>query len=76
MTRHETSARMAKSLKQWRESNGLTRRRVADALGVTLCSVYNWERGPDGHSPNGPHLAHLLAIHRLAPGLPEALGLK
>jgi len=35
----------AEALRRWRKRHGLSRQRLADELGTTFQSVWNWETG-------------------------------
>lgn len=50
-----------KTLKQLRESKGLTQLQVAYQLGVSPQTVYNWERG--AREPKARHLQQLAALY-------------
>ncbi|MDQ3442282.1 MAG: helix-turn-helix domain-containing protein [Chloroflexota bacterium] len=51
------------TIRELREGAGLTQKAVADAIGVTIATVYNWERGT--YEPRASQLrslAHLFKV--------------
>ena len=55
----------ARTLRQLREESGLTQMEVATRLGVTITTVYNWERGAS--EPLGRHLQKLARLYGVPP---------
>ncbi len=55
----------ARTLRQLREASGLTQMEVATQLGVTITTVYNWERGAS--EPLGRHLQKLGRLYGVSP---------
>ncbi len=55
----------ARTLRQLREESGLTQMEVATRLGVTITTVYNWERGAS--EPLGRHLQKLARLYGVSP---------
>jgi transcriptional regulator with XRE-family HTH domain len=51
-------------LEEKRRALDLTRRKVADAIGVTEATLYNWEN--DVHIPGADDLAKLARVLKLA----------
>lgn len=43
--RGDTKHAFAKRLREWREENGYSQRRVAIIAGITEQTVFNWEQG-------------------------------
>ena len=70
MDEHEVSGEEMKTLRELREASGMTQFEVAQKLGVTITSVYNWERGAAE-----PFARHLLALARLYDVSPFAITL-
>ena len=54
-----------KTLRELREASGLTQFEVAQKLGVTITTVYNWERGTA--EPLGRHLLALARLYAVSP---------
>ncbi len=54
-----------KSLRGLREAKGLTQFDVAKELGVTITTVYNWERGTA--EPYARHLLNLALLYDVSP---------
>ena len=50
-------ARKRKTIREFREARGLTQLELANKLGITPVSVYNWERGQ--HMPTAVQLRAL-----------------
>jgi transcriptional regulator with XRE-family HTH domain len=55
----------AKSLRQLREESGKTQFEVAAQLGVTITTVYNWERGVS--EPTGRNLQKIARLYGVSP---------
>ena len=58
-------AEATKTLRQLREAAGLTQLEVAVRLGVTITTVYNWERG--AAEPSARNLLEIARLFNVSP---------
>jgi DNA-binding XRE family transcriptional regulator len=57
-------------IREWRRSVArLTREQLAPRLDVSVATLARWESG----TGPGPHVTHLLALERIAPGIIAAI---
>ena len=55
----------ARTLRELREASGMTQFEVAAQLGVTITTVYNWERGAS--EPTGRNLQKVARLFGVSP---------
>lgn len=60
---------LGERIKRWRKARGLTRRQLADLLGVTAAAVHQWEStGPDRTLPLARRLPDIAKVFGLSIG--------